>query len=551
MRRPSPGKGACRLPLDPPATDSGAEGRALPLPHRPHRGWEGQREGLRVPGSTCFEASPGDAAREHARGNGTRDECVTLGAELEGDNAFTDQLYQFTKAIMDAKATGTAWGSVFTLVNACAGAGLLAFPNAFSMGGLAFTVFLMVMVASLEIVSLSVLSRKTLSLNTKSYQALVQKMYGEKASVLLSCAISLYIFGALVVFNIIIGDVLTALAHRHLGPNSIFASFAFDVTILSGCVLLPVSLKRNFHDMRYASYLSISSLSYIIVVVITRTSQSLSRNGWKMYPGLRYFPSGLKGVMDVLPVMAFAFVCHLQVCQVAAELSDNSLTLRGKRKGSKKDESEHSEGRASQGSTSVLGGYESTESTSLLHHKPVEEKGRAMTRIVAVALTMCGIMYSIVGATAYVDHPKRWETISDLLQGYSYDDDLMEIGRIALALNIMTSFPINLSPARSSIMDMIKLAMGREQGCNDRVLSAVITVILVVLSVGTSICVRSLGQVVKIIGGTIGSSIVFVLPGCILITSTKEKFTKAYIGGLLLFIFGMTMCITTVVLLFV
>lgn len=107
MRRPSPGKGACRLPLDPPATDSGAEGRALPLPHRPHRGWEGQREGLRVPGSTCFEASPGDAAREHARGNGTRDECVTLGAELEGDNAFTDQLYQFTKAIMDAKATGT------------------------------------------------------------------------------------------------------------------------------------------------------------------------------------------------------------------------------------------------------------------------------------------------------------------------------------------------------------------------------------------------------------------------------------------------------------
>lgn len=89
----------------------------------------------------------------------------------------------------------------------------------------------------------------------------------------------------------------------------------------------------------------------------------------------------------------------------------------------------------------------------------------------------------------------------------------MEIGRIALALNIMTSFPINLSPARSSIMDMIKLAMGRERGCNDRVLSAVITVILVVLSVGTSICVRSLGQVVKIIGGTIGSSIVFVLPG--------------------------------------
>lgn len=52
-----------------------------------------------------------------------------------------------------------------------------------------------------------------------SRKALVQKMYGEKASVLLSCAISLYIFGALVVFNIIIGDVLTALAHRHLGPN--------------------------------------------------------------------------------------------------------------------------------------------------------------------------------------------------------------------------------------------------------------------------------------------------------------------------------------------
>ena len=99
------------------------------------------------------------------------------------------------------------------------------------------------------------------------------------------------------------------------------------------------------------------------------------------------------------------------------------------------------------------------------------------------------------------------------MTGYGVSDSLMEVGRIALVLNIVCSYPINLGPARSALMDILQKFFGNK--LNDAVLSALVTVAIVAGTLLVALSVRDLGVVFKIIGGTVGAVLIFILPGLI------------------------------------
>lgn len=310
----------------------------------------------------------------------------------------------------------SAWGAVFVCSNACIGAGVLAFPNVFANGGLVSTFVLMFVVASLEALSLAVLVSQSQILGVTQYQEVVQKVYGAGASVFFSCIIFSYMFGALSAYLIIIGDVVTSVAQRHVGEDSIYSSYSFAILAVGTCFLLPLSLKRHFHDLQVVSFISIASLFYLLVAVLIRSLETLEQNHWHVFHEVHYLPTSFENLMNAVPVMGFAFVCHLQICEIAHEL-DPSSTFFGRRRvaSARKPSAGAGGGR----------GYHRTdrasESTALLgpgaDPARVSQVRRTMWRVIVGALSVCGIFYGTIGSSAYLATPKKWETISDLLQG--------------------------------------------------------------------------------------------------------------------------------------
>ena len=139
-----------------------------------------------------------------------------------------------------------------------------------------------------------------------------------------SCIIFSYMFGALSAYLIIIGDVLTDVASRHIGEDSVYASYSFAVIVWGGALLLPLSLKRNFSDLAFVSFISIISFGYLLVAVCIRSHQGMADKGWHVLEGVNYFPRDFSSLMNAVPVIGFAFVCHLQICEIARELNPYS-----------------------------------------------------------------------------------------------------------------------------------------------------------------------------------------------------------------------------------
>jgi amino acid permease len=436
--------------------------------------------------------------------------------------------------------TLTAWGATFICSNACIGAGVLAFPNVFARGGFLCVFLLMIFVVGLELVTLNVLVKNSLHLGVTQFQTVVEKLYGSTVSVFFSILIASYMFGALVAYTIVIGDTLTQLAIRHIGKGSICSQHSFNISVIGLFILLPLSMKRTFKDLQWVSYLSMSSVLYIMIAVTIRSMQVFEENDWEISKDIRNFPTSFSNVMDAIPVISFAFVCHLQICDVASQLDPNASFF-GKRKGSVS-------GSSNNNGDEIFHSLGATEATSLLGRRGNQAKiSKTMNIVSIMAVLICAMGYGTIGVTAYLATPKKWFNISDLLLGYSIHDNLMEVARVALVLNIMSSFPINLGPCRSAIMDVLQKLFKHK--LHDRALSAVVTTCIVVGAIMTGLAIKKLGIVFKIIGGTVGALLIFMLPGCMLITKKATKGQKFM--GVFLNVFGVALFSCTVVSYFV
>ena len=497
-----------------------------------------------------------NSTEEYAMGSPVKDTAVLPPAQrvppMPVLTSMKDDPDRLAGAAAQEQSMLSAWGATFVCSNACIGAGVLAFPNVFANGGLITTFVLMFLIASLEYLSLDVLVKESQILGVKTYQQIVQKLYGSGLSVFFSCIIFSYMFGALSAYLIIIGDVLTDVASRHLGEDSVYASYSFAVIVWGGALLLPLSLKRNFSDLQFVSFISISSLGYLLVAVCIRSLQGMADKGWHVLEGVNYFPRDFSSLMNAVPVIGFAFVCHLQICEIARELNPYSSFCGGGCCGSggRPSARERSDSVAGANETTgLLGGAVVINADS----KSIRRVRQTMSGVMVGALCVCGVFYGTIGSVAYLSSPQKWVKISDLLQGYGVTDSLMEVGRVALVMNISCSFPINLGPARSALVDIFHRFVPKER-VNDGVVSAVTTILIVSGAITVALSVRSLGVVFKIIGGTVGALLIFLLPG-LMITSRprgvprgrgkRSKLEMA--GGVGLLFFGAALFVCTVV----
>mmetsp|Transcript_9059 Transcript_9059/g.22788 ORF Transcript_9059/g.22788 Transcript_9059/m.22788 type:complete len:480 (+) Transcript_9059:254-1693(+) len=401
-----------------------------------------------------------------------------------------------------------AWASVATLSNTAIGVGVLSFPYAFRLTGLVGGLLLCGAVAALEQFTLNTLVRGAARYRALSYQSVVERCLGAGAgragSLLLSLSMIVYLFGSLAAYLILLGDVFPSLVGALVSPGSVWSERWVCVLVPALLAVLPLSLTRSLGALSAVSSLSVVALAYTTAAICFRSAQQVVAHHGA--PDVAMFAFSGQSIL-ALPMMAFAFQCHVTVVQIFVELEQRPSFARCSVDSSK-------EGEQGDEHEPLIPGPTGAELAS-----PARIRG--MKNIVAVSMLACLTGYTLVGISGYAAYPKN--VASNVLNSFGDDDALLQVARLLMGLNGIVSYPVNLFPCRQALDHLLVSALGWMP--DPRASSArhlALTGLLFAGSLGLALLVTDLGVVFQLVGGTAGAAIMFIVPGVVAVQMERQ-----------------------------
>ncbi|CAA2980853.1 sodium-coupled neutral amino acid transporter 7 [Olea europaea subsp. europaea] len=223
-------------------------------------------------------------------------------------------------------------GAIFNISTGMVGAGIMSMPATFMVLGVIPSFILILIIAFFVDVTVEFLLKYTQSGKSNTYGELMAESFGKFGSIALQVCVMITNFGALIIYLIIIGDVLSgsqAQGSLHLGIlqewfgvhwwNSRASSLLFIVLF----VLLPLLLFRHIDSLRHASALSILLAVFFVAICSVMAIYAIWV-GKTQRPRLGPdFASGVSFIhlFTTIPIFATAFGCHVTIHPVRAELS--------------------------------------------------------------------------------------------------------------------------------------------------------------------------------------------------------------------------------------
>ncbi|KAK3246004.1 hypothetical protein CYMTET_44448 [Cymbomonas tetramitiformis] len=224
---------------------------------------------------------------------------------------------------MTAKPTGgaSAYACISSLMNAAIGAGVLSVPCAFSYLGIVLGPTIMLIVVCMEVSSLCILVRTAEQFTVSSYQELVLVRFGSRSADALSASLIVYIVGSCIAYLIILGDTLHPLINELVNDSdSWMYSRQTVITLITAFAVTPLSLLRTLNALTAAS------TSAVICLLFSTVAIAISAKDAVHDLGKGHLTEGVKMMkldhqfIEALPILLFAFQCHIQVVQVFLEL---------------------------------------------------------------------------------------------------------------------------------------------------------------------------------------------------------------------------------------
>ena len=440
--------------------------------------------------------------------------------------------------------------STFNLANCAIGAGVLSMPFAVSELGVALAALVLPTVAVVVVFTLKVLLRASDVYGAVSYQELVCKALGPVAAHAVSVALVTYIAGSCVAYIIIVADAFASVAAVAGVPGAhVAGAFGVErmavILVTSACVLLPLSLLRRTKHLAPTSAFSVVALAYTACAVVAdfaggafsalgafddargraeedRTNGTdidgrhraptesegnwwfrVSRDGAVGSAGFRGGAADLwrfdeRSVL-ALPILVFAFQCHIQVLSIYAELREEP-------------------------SVSPARAEESGEDAA---RAKAAARRRAMGRVATAATTMCLVGYLAVGACAYLSHP---DVDSNMLKSYDASDPYMLVATVGMALSAIGSYPMNQFSARAALDDVLAAACGwtaAAPGAAPTARHVSQTLAFVLATTATALAVEDLGKVFQLVGSTAGVLVICWVPAALLLVPPKKRAAAA------------------------
>eukprot|EP00033_Pygsuia_biforma_P002278 GCRY01002523.1.p1 GENE.GCRY01002523.1~~GCRY01002523.1.p1 ORF type:complete len:503 (-),score=115.07 GCRY01002523.1:381-1889(-) len=207
------------------------------------------------------------------------------------------------------------WGSVFNVCNYTMGAGVLTMPKTTAWTGAVFEGILLLLLAIFIFYTLKILVHCGFKTGILNYDELVHKIMGPRWKVVLNISSILSGLGLMCTYMVLIAD---------FGSNITDALFDWEsrrltLVLLTVFLVLPLSLLRNLNSLRFTSILAIFFILGTASCITFDCLRYLSTTGAEY--DVTYFKVDTN-VFRALPIATFAFMCHLIVLPMAAELKD-------------------------------------------------------------------------------------------------------------------------------------------------------------------------------------------------------------------------------------
>ncbi|KAF2634197.1 hypothetical protein P280DRAFT_474804 [Massarina eburnea CBS 473.64] len=386
----------------------------------------------------------------------------------------------------DAGFQGQAsWiSSVINLVNTILGAGLLAMPSALSKMGIFLGIFVISWAGLTAGFGLYLQTRcaRYVDRGHVSFAALSQLTY-PNLSILFDAAIAIKCFGVAVSYLIIIGDLMPGVVVGFApgaGEIAFLVDRQFWITAFM-LIVIPLSFLRRLDSLKYTSVIALCSIAYLVVLVVAHfiKGDTLADRGQ-----VRVFQwAGPVSALAAFPVIVFAYTCHQNMFSILNEISDNS------------------------------------------HFRT--------TSVIFASIGGACALYILTGISGYLSYG---DNITGNIISMYPTAAASTIGRLAIVILVMFSYPLQIHPCRASIDACSKWRPKRRSQNEDSpsrntLLSqpqskrpakkqemsdlrfAVISTILIVLSFMTAMTVSSLEKVLAYVGSTGSTTISFILPG--------------------------------------
>ncbi|KAM7499421.1 hypothetical protein LguiA_023835 [Lonicera macranthoides] len=222
--------------------------------------------------------------------------------------------------------------AVFNVSTSMIGAGIMSIPATLKVLGIIPGFIMILLMAYLAQVTVDFLLRYTRSGQSATYGGLMAESFGKFGSIALQISVLVSNLGALIIYLIIIGDVLSGTRAEgtvHLGILQEWFgihwwnSRPFALLFVVLFVMLPLLLLRRIESLQHASAISI-----LLAVVFVAISSAMAI--YAMWEGktqkLRLIPDFNNGVsyfelFTTIPVLSTGLACHVTIHPVRAELA--------------------------------------------------------------------------------------------------------------------------------------------------------------------------------------------------------------------------------------
>ncbi|XP_075874180.1 putative sodium-coupled neutral amino acid transporter 6 isoform X2 [Nelusetta ayraudi] len=405
------------------------------------------------------------------------------------------------------RARGASFASsVFNLMNAIMGSGILGLAYAMANTGIIAFCILLIIVASLAAYSIHLLLKLCDQTGINSYEDIGEKALQKPGKVIAGVAIIIQNIGAMSSYLFILKSELPAAIRTFLSPDSAGNAWYEDgrllLILVTLCVVLPLAMLPKIGFLGYTSSLAFLFVLYFVVVIVVKKWSipcPLSRNVTTLSGAFqisnstesectpKLFVVSSKSAYAI-PTMAFSFLCHTAVLPIYCELDRPS-------------------------------------------------KGK-MQNVTNVSICLSVLLYLVSSVFGYLTFYAHVE--SELLLGYDkylpHDIVVMTV-RLAILLSVLLTVPLIHFPARKATL---LLLFGRRPFSWPIHIVATLTIVGVVLLM--AIFVPDIRNVFGVVGSTTSSCLLFIFPGIFYLkisNSSRRSFDS--IGAAFLVVFGVIM----------
>jgi sodium-coupled neutral amino acid transporter 2 len=244
--------------------------------------------------------------------------------EEDGGETLASPVAGEEEYIPEKTGTASLKATIFNLINTVIGAGLLALPQAVYMNGIVIGVGLIILVAVMSDVSINMLLYAADAIHETNFGRISELLAGKTIKQIVDLTIFLLNFGLCTSYCIIIGDNLQFYAQSagaaHGSPWQEIQPLILGVVVL---ILYPLSTMKDMNALRHVSLLCLTFITLFVVLIIVASTGAIGMKVAVNASAINWFDTktltGL-GMLQNVPVIFFAYVCHMNVPLLYGEL---------------------------------------------------------------------------------------------------------------------------------------------------------------------------------------------------------------------------------------